>query len=72
MSRAAVTKDLVLAQARALKMPGLGKVFDALARQAREEHWAYEEYLHDVLAAEQTSRTDSAVRHRLREARFPD
>src|SRR5579859_5496432 len=53
-------------------MPGLGKVFDALARQAREEHWAYEEYLHDVLSAEQTSRADSAVRHRLREARFPE
>jgi len=72
VSRAAVTKDLVLAQARALKMPGLARVFDALARQAREEHWGYEDYLHDVLSAEQTSRADSAVRHRLREARFPE
>jgi DNA replication protein DnaC len=72
VTRAAVAKDLVAAQARALKMPGLGRVYEALARQAREEHWGYEEYLHDVLSAEQTSRIDSAVRHRLREARFPE
>jgi DNA replication protein DnaC len=72
VSRAVVAKDLIVAQARALKMPGLGRVFDSLARQAREEHWGYEEYLHDVLSAEQTSRQDSAVRHRLREARFPE
>jgi DNA replication protein DnaC len=72
MSRAIVAKELVASQARALKMPGLGRVYDALARQAREEHWGYEEYLHEVLSAEQTSRQDSAVRHRLREARFPE
>jgi DNA replication protein DnaC len=72
MSRAAVAKDLVATQARALKMPGLARVYEALARQAREEHWGYEEFLHEVLGAEQTSRRDSAVRHRLREARFPE
>jgi len=72
MSRAAIAKDLVGAQARALRMPGLCRVYEALARQAREEHWGYEEYLHEVLSAEQTSRHDSAVRHRLREARFPE
>src|SRR5580692_1974967 len=72
MSRAAVAKELVVAQARSLKMPGLARVFEALARQATEEHWGYEEFLHEVLSAEQTSRRDSAVRHRLREARFPE
>ena len=72
MSRAAVNKDLVIAQAKALKMPGVVRVFEALARQAREEHWGYEEFLHEALSAEQTSRRDSAVRHRLREARFPE
>jgi DNA replication protein DnaC len=72
MSRAAVAKELVAAQARSLKMPGLARVYEGLARQAREEHWGYEEYLHDVLSAEQTSRLDSAVRHRLREAHFPE
>ena len=53
-------------------MPGLARVYESLARQAREEHWSHEEYLHEVLSAEQTSRQDSAVRHRLREARFPE
>jgi hypothetical protein len=59
---------MVVGQARSLKMPGVVRVFEALARQAREEHWGYEEFLHEVLSAEQTSRCDSAVRHRLREA----
>jgi len=72
VSRAVIAKELVVTQARALKMPGLARVYDALARQAREEHWGYEEYLHEVLSAEQTSRWESAVRHRLREARFPE
>ena len=74
MSRAAATvaTDLVRAQARSLKMPGLGRSYEALARQAREEHWSHEEYLHEVLAAEVASRLDSAVRHRMGEARFPE
>jgi DNA replication protein DnaC len=72
MSRAAVAKDLVLAQTRSLKMPGLARVYEGLARQAREEHWGYEEFLHEALSAEQTSRRESAVRHRLHEARFPE
>jgi len=71
MSRV-VAKDLVVTQARALKMPGVVRAFETIARQAREEHWGYEEFLHEVLSAEQTSRRDSAVRHRLREARFPE
>ena len=72
MSRGAVTRDLLIAQARWLKMPGLLRAFEACARQAREEKWTHEEYLYEVLCAEQTSRNDSAVRTRLREARFPE
>jgi DNA replication protein DnaC len=72
VSRAIVAKELVVVQARALKMPGLVRALEALARQATEEHWGYEEFLHEVLSAEQTSRQDSAVRHRLREAHFPE
>jgi DNA replication protein DnaC len=72
MSRTAVAKDMVLAQTRALKMPGAARVYEALGRQVREEHWSHEEYLHEVLAAEQTSRQDSAVRQRQRDARFPE
>jgi DNA replication protein DnaC len=68
----AVAQDLVRAQARALKMPGLARAYEALARQAREEHWGYEEYLHEVLTAENASRRDSAIQNRLRDARFPE
>jgi hypothetical protein len=41
MSRTAVTKDLVAAQARSPRWPGLGRVYESLARQAREEHWGF-------------------------------
>lgn len=72
MSRDVMVADLLKAQARSLKMPGLARCFETVGRQAREEKWTYEDYLHEVLAAEQASRADSAVRNRLRDARFPD
>ena len=72
MSVATVTRELIVAQARALKLPGVGRSFEALARQARDAHWPHEDYLHEVLSAEQTSRHESVIRQRLREARFPE
>jgi DNA replication protein DnaC len=70
MTATVVTRDLIVAQTRALKMPGIARVFDSLARQARDAHWPHEEYLHEVLSAEQTSRHESVIRQR--EARFPE
>ncbi len=72
MSRGAVVVDLVRTQAKELKMPAVARGFEALARQAHQERWSYEEYLHEVLAAEAASRAESAVRQRLHEARFPE
>ena len=72
MSRADVVADLIRADARQLKMPGLARVFEALVRQAREEKWSLEDYLHECLQAEITSRFDSAVRTRIAQARFPE
>lgn len=72
MTRATMVNDLVRSQARVLKMPGLARAFEALVRQAREEGWTHEDYLHEVLAAEITSREDSAARQRLHDARFPE
>src|SRR5512133_1809179 len=72
MSVTALSRDIVLTLARDLKMPGLARTFEALARQAREEHWGYEDFLREVLAAEQTSRRDSAVRQRIQDAHFPE
>ena len=72
MSRAVVVADLIRAQTRELKMPGLARAFEALGRQAREERWAFEDYLHEALAVEIVSRAESAVRERIRLARFPE
>lgn len=72
MSRGPVVADLVRVQCKQLKMPGLARSFEPLARQAREERWAAEDYLHECLSVEQTSRHESAVRERVRQARFPE
>lgn len=72
MSRAKIISDQVRADARELKMPGIARSFEALARQAGTEGWSPIEYLHEVLSTEVTSRTESAVRARLRSAHFPE
>jgi len=72
VSRAAIVADVIRMQARQLKMPGVGRAFEDLARHAREEHWAYEDYLHDILAAEIGSRAESAVKQCVRGAGFPE
>ena len=72
MSRGAIVTDVVRAQCKQLKMPGLARGFEALARQAREERWSVEDYLHECLSVEETSRHESAVRERVRQARFPE
>ena len=58
MSVAIVTHDLIVAQTRALKLPGVARTFDSLARQARDAHWPHEDYLHEVLSAEQAPDTN--------------
>ena len=72
INTAGLTRDLIVTHTRALKLPGVARTFEALARQAREAHWPYEDYLHEVLSAEHISRHESVIRQRLREARFPE
>lgn len=72
MSRTVVAAELVRGVMRQLKMPGAARTYEALARQAQEEHWSTVEFLHEVLTAEVGSRHESAVRERLRDARFPE
>lgn len=72
MSRDVIIADLIRQDARQLKMPGAARAFEALGRQAREEQWTFEDYLHEVLTVEIQSRRDSAVQQRLRDARFPE
>ena len=72
MSREVVGAALIRQQTRQLKMPAAVRVFEALGRQAREENWSFEDYLHEVLSIEIQSRSDSAIKQRLRDARFPE
>jgi len=67
-----LTRDLIVVQTRALKLPGVARTFEPLAGQARDAHWPHEDDLHEVLSAEQASRHESVIRQRLREARFPE
>lgn len=55
-----------------MKLPGVARVFESLARQARDAHWPHEDYFHEILSAEQASRLESVIRQRLHEARFPE
>ena len=71
MSAATLARDLVVAQTRALKLPGVARTFEALARQARDAHWPHEDYLHEVLSAEQASRHESVIRQRLARGALP-
>jgi len=66
--RAAVIEEYV----KVLKLPGVGGEYAALARQAREEQWAYEDFLRDLLEIEVRSRQERTAARRLRQARFPD
>jgi DNA replication protein DnaC len=72
VSRGVIVADLVRVQCKQLKMPGLARGFEPLGRQAREERWSVEDYLHECLSVEESSRHDSAVRERVRQARFPE
>lgn len=55
-----------------LKMPGLSKRLDELVRRAAAENMTALDVLEDALSTEVASREASSVRHRLREAHFPD
>ncbi len=59
-------------QLKQLRLPGVGRAYEQVGCQAREENWSYEEYLRELLDTELRSRHDRAAERRLREARFPD
>lgn len=71
MSRVAC-EAVIGEQVKALKIPAVGREYLALARQARDGGWGYEDYLRELLEAELRSRRERASARALREARFPD
>lgn len=71
MSEAA--RDAVLAEhLQTLKLPAIRRSYEALARQANDGGWAYQDYLRELLEAEVVSRRERAAAGRLREAHFPE
>ena len=72
MSETAIREAVLSEHLSALKLPGVAREYPALARQARDGGWAYEEFLRCVLEAELRSRQERTAAHRLREAHFPD
>jgi DNA replication protein DnaC len=68
----AVREAVLAEQLKALKLPGVAQEYPALARQARDAGWPYEDFLKEVLEAELHSRADRTAMRRVREARFPD
>lgn len=72
MTRAAAVLDEVIkTHLKALKLPGIARVFREVARQARDQGLSLEEYLLELLEVETRSRTENVSKQRLREARFP-
>lgn len=68
----AVMEAVITQHVKELKLPTVGREYQALARQARQDGWLYEDYLRELLDAELRSRRDRAAQRLIREARFPD
>ena len=72
MSDQHLIRELIAAQAKQLKMPGLLRALDATLRRAKEAGSTLEDFLHEILEAEILSRTQSAITARIQEAKFPE
>ncbi|EFC78764.1 IS21-like element helper ATPase IstB [Parafrankia sp. EUN1f] len=56
---------------RVLKMPTIGRIWEQLADQARDENWSHEEYLAAVLQRQAADRESAGTIMRIRTAHFP-
>jgi len=68
----AVLQAVIQGHARQLRTPTIARECAAVARRARDEGWAYEEFLRELLEAELRSRQENAARRYLKQAGFPD
>jgi DNA replication protein DnaC len=55
---------------RVLKIPTIGKSWEALAGQARDENWSHEEYLAALLQRQVADRESAGSIMRIRTAHF--
>lgn len=68
----AVLQAVIQGHARQLRTPTIARECAAVARRARDEGWAYEDFLRELLEAELRSRQENAARRYLKLAGFPD
>jgi DNA replication protein DnaC len=68
----AARQAVIAEYCRELKVPAVLREHAAIARQARDDGWGYEDYLVQVLETEIHSRRSHAIEHRLHDARFPE
>lgn len=68
----AVREAILHEHLQTLKLPAVRRSYEALARQANDGGWAYQEYLRELLETEVLSRRERAAACRLREAHFPE
>ena len=68
----ALLQAVIEGHARQLRTPTIAREYAAAARRARDDGWAYEEYLRELLEAELHTRQENAARRYLRQAGFPD
>lgn len=69
---AAARNAVIQEHLQTLKLPAFRRGYEALARQASDAGWAYEDYLRELLDAEVRSRQERSAAGRLREAHFPE
>ncbi len=57
---------------KTLRLPAIGREYQALSRSARDGGWPYEDFLKELLEAEVRARQEHTAALRLRQAHFPD
>lgn len=68
----AICEAVILQYCKLLKMPAATREYKALARQAQDGGWSYEDFLRELLEMEVHSRQQSTAARRIKEAHFPD
>ena len=68
----AVRDAVILEYTKTLRMPTVGKEYPGVSRQARDDGWAYEEYLRELLEREVLHRQVRTSERLIKQAGFPD
>ncbi len=67
-----ICEAVILQYCKLLKMPAAAREYKALARQAQDDGWSYENFLRELLEMEVHSRQQSTAALRIKDAHFPD